>query len=65
MILLQNILNALTFVRLSCKYPGINLCRTVTKYVFLITHAFEGGTVMVFSCIHGHRSYVPAGNLIS
>lgn len=41
------------------------MCRTVTKYVFLITHAFEGGTVMVVSWIHGHKSYVPAGNLIS
>lgn len=65
MILLQNILNAPTFVRLSCAYPDMNMCRTVTKCIFLITRAFESGTAMDVSWIYGHKGYVPAGNLIS
>lgn len=52
-------------MRISHKYLYINICKTVTKYVFLITHAFEIGTIMVASLIYGSKNYVLVGNLTS
>lgn len=52
-------------MRHSSKIHILIYAKIVAKSVFLITRAFEVGTVMVVSWIQGGKNYVPVGNLIS